>query len=84
MPMNAPSRRGRKRHNWRRQIVAWLEASKLKAAGFVLHQEDEIEAHGPITEEINFGTYRQRPITEIEQSTGLRFPELVLVDTHQG
>jgi DNA/RNA endonuclease G (NUC1) len=66
------------------KIVAWLEASKLKAAGFVLHQEDEIEAHGPITEEINFGTYRQRPITEIEQSTGLRFPELVLVDTYQG
>jgi len=66
------------------KIVAWLEGSKLKAAGFVLHQEDEIEAHGPITEEINFGTYRQRPITEIEQSTGLRFPELVLVDTYHG
>jgi hypothetical protein len=49
----------------------------------VLHQRDEIEAHGPIVEEIDFGTYRQRPIAEIEQATGLRFPKLVEVDTFQ-
>ncbi len=64
------------------KIVAWVEDSKLKAAGFILHQTDEIEEHGPIPE-INFDTYRPRPITEIEQATGLRFPELVLVDTYQ-
>jgi endonuclease G, mitochondrial len=63
------------------KIVAWVEDSRLKAAGFILHQTDEIAAHGPIAEEINFGTYRQRPISEIEQATGLRFAKLVAADT---
>lgn len=63
------------------KIVFWVEAGKLKAAGFVLAQTDEIAAHGPIEEEINFGTYRQKRITDIEQATGLRFPELVAADT---
>lgn len=65
------------------KIVVWVEEAELKAAGFILHQRDEIEAHGPITDEINFGTYRPRPITEIEQATGLRFIELVPVDIYQ-
>lgn len=65
------------------KIVAWVEQAQLKAAGFLLSQTDEIELHGPITEEIDFGTYRQKPISEIEQLTGLRFPELVSVDTHE-
>jgi len=64
------------------KIIAWVEDSKLKSAGFILTQKDEIAEHGPI-EEINFGTYRKRPITEIEQGTGLRFPELREVDTFQ-
>ena len=63
------------------KIVAWVENGKIKAAGFILHQTDEIAAHGPIAEEIDFGTYRQRPITEIEQATGLRFPKLVAADS---
>jgi endonuclease G len=66
------------------KIIVWVEESKLKAAGFILNQTDEIEAQGPITEEINFGTYRGTAITGIEQATGLRFPELVKVDTYQG
>jgi len=63
------------------KIVAWVENSALKSAGFILSQTDEITAAGPIAEEINFGTYRKKAITEIEQATGLRFPELVQVDT---
>ncbi|WP_035607919.1 DNA/RNA non-specific endonuclease [Haloferula sp. BvORR071] len=58
------------------KIVAWIEDSTLKATGFILDQRDEIEAHGPITEEIDFGTYKSRPISEIEAATGLRFPAL--------
>jgi endonuclease G len=64
------------------KIVAWVENSNLKAAGFMLSQTDEIEKHGPIAEEINFGEYRKIPIGEIEQATGLRFPELKRVDTY--
>ena len=66
------------------KIVAWVEDGELKAAGFILRQTDEIEAHGPIEEEINFGTYRQKRINEIEQRTGLRFPVLVDRDTFVG
>ncbi|MFO1512900.1 MAG: DNA/RNA non-specific endonuclease [Verrucomicrobiota bacterium] len=65
------------------KIVAWVEGGTLKSAGFVLSQQDEIADHGPIAEEINFGTYRQKPLSEIEQATGLRFPELVRADTFQ-
>jgi endonuclease G len=64
------------------KIVAWVDNSDLKAAGFMLYQTDEIERHGPIAEEIDFGQYRQVPIGEIEQGTGLRFPELKNVDTY--
>ena len=66
------------------KIVFWVEEGELKAAGFILRQTDEIEAHGPIEEEINFGTYRQKSIAEIEQRTGLRFPVLVEHDTFAG
>jgi endonuclease G len=62
------------------KIVAWVENSKLKSAGFMLTQRDEITAHGLI-EEINFGQYRKKRIKDIEQATGLKFPELVQVDT---
>jgi endonuclease G len=65
------------------KIVAWLDDSGLNAAGFMLHQSDEIELHGPITEEIDFGNYKKVAIKEIEQATGLRFPELVEVDTYE-
>jgi endonuclease G len=65
------------------KIVAWVEDSKLKAAGFILEQKNELEEHGPITEEINFGTYQKRPISEIEAATGLRFSKLRAVDTFQ-
>ena len=65
------------------KIVMWVEQGKLKAAGFVLVQTDEIAAHGPITE-INFGQYRKRRITEIQNLTGLKFPKLVAVDTFDG
>jgi endonuclease G, mitochondrial len=65
------------------KIVAWVEDSNLKSAGFILTQRDEIREHGPITEEINFGTYRKRPIAEIERATGLQFPELERVDTFE-
>lgn len=64
------------------KVVAWVEDGTLRAAGFVLNQVDEIRAHGPITEEIDFGAYRQRPITEIQDRTGLAFPECVAADTH--
>ena len=63
------------------KIVFWVEQGKLKAAGFVLVQTDEIAAHGPITEEINFGKYRKRRVNDIEALTGLKFPKLVAVDT---
>ena len=63
------------------KVVAWVEGESLKAAGFILDQSDEIQAHGPITEEINFGSYRQRPLTEIQDRTGLTFTDLVAVDT---
>ena len=63
------------------KIIFWVEAGKLAAAGFVLFQTDEIAAHGPIDEEINFGTYRKTRITDIEQMVGLKFPKLVAVDT---
>jgi endonuclease G len=63
------------------KIVAWLENSRLRAAAFMLHQTDEIERHGPILEEINFGKYRQVAVAEVEQATGLRFPELKRADT---
>jgi endonuclease G len=62
------------------KIVAWIESARLRSAGFMLTQQDEINAHGPI-EEINFGTYRKTRITTIQQATGLRFPKLVSVDT---
>jgi len=62
------------------KIVFWVEDGKLKSAGFVLRQTDEIAAAGPI-EEINFGTYRKTLISDIEQETGLRFPKLVDADT---
>lgn len=64
------------------KIVTWVDDSGLNAAGFMLHQTDEIELHGPITEEINFGDYKKVPIKDIEQATGLRFPELLEVDTY--
>ncbi|MCL5995138.1 MAG: DNA/RNA non-specific endonuclease [Chloroflexi bacterium] len=64
------------------KIVAWVEDSHLKAAGFMLYQTDEIERHGPIVEVIDFGKYRQVPIGAIEQATGLRFQELKRVDTY--
>jgi endonuclease G, mitochondrial len=63
------------------KIVFWVEDDELKSAGFVLYQTDEIEIHGPIEEEINFGTYQKTRISEIEQATGLRFPKLKVVDT---
>lgn len=63
------------------KIIFWVEAAKLNAAGFVLFQTDEITSHGPIVEEINFGTYSKTRITEIEQMTGLKFPKLAAVDT---
>jgi endonuclease G len=63
------------------KIVAWVEDSSLKAAGFMLHQTDEIEQHGPIMDEIDFGNYRQVPIGNIEEATGLRFPGLKAADT---
>jgi endonuclease G, mitochondrial len=63
------------------KIIAWVEDSNLKAAGFMLKQTDEILSHGPITEEINFGTYKKIPISEIEQATGLRFQELGAADS---
>jgi len=66
------------------KIAAWVEDGELKAAGFVLHQTDEIKEHGPITEEIDFGDYRQEAISEIEERTGLQFPDLVAVDTFEG
>jgi endonuclease G len=66
------------------KIVFWVESGALQAAGFVLRQSDEIAAHGPIREEIDFGTYRKTRITNIEQRTGLRFPKLVAVDTFSG
>ena len=64
------------------KIVAWVDDSGLKAAGFILHQSDEIAEHGLITEEIDFGSYKKAPIEENEQATGLRFPALVEVDTY--
>jgi endonuclease G, mitochondrial len=66
------------------KIAAWVEDGELKAAGFVLHQTDEIKEHGPITEEIDFGDYQQEAISEMEDRTGLKFPDLVAVDTFEG
>ncbi len=62
------------------KIVVWVEDDRLKAAGFMLEQTDEILSHGPITEEISFGNYKKIRIREIELATGLRFPELLAVD----
>lgn len=47
-----------------------------------LNQAEEVNCYGPIPEEINFRKYRQVAIGEIEQAMGLRFQELVEVDTH--
>lgn len=63
------------------KVVAWVEQGRLQAAGFVLDQSDEIQAHGPITEEINFGIYRQTPISDIQDRTGLLFADLLAADT---
>jgi len=65
------------------KIVAWVENHKLMAAGFILDQSDEIQAHGPITEEISFGSYKKKPIIEIEERTGLLFPRLVEADAYE-
>lgn len=65
------------------KVVAWVEDGELRSAGFMLSQKNEIAEHGPIEEELNFGTYRKTPITDIEQATGLRFPDLVAVDTFE-
>ncbi len=66
------------------KIVAWVENDELLAAGFVLDQSDEIREHGPITEEIDFGVYRQTAIEEIELRTGLGFAQLRKADTFSG
>jgi endonuclease G len=66
------------------KIVAWVEDGSLHAAGFVLDQSDEIRAHGPITEEIDFGAYEQTSIEEIELRTGLGFAPLRQADTFAG
>lgn len=66
------------------KIVAWVEESTLKATGFILDQRDELEAHGPIVEEIDFGAYKSRPISEIESATGLRFPALRAAEVAAG
>jgi endonuclease G len=65
------------------KIVAWVDDEGLHAAGFILEQTDEIAEHGPIVEEIDFGSYEQKQVSieEIERATGLRFPELSEVDT---
>ena len=63
------------------KIVAWVDDEGLQSAGFMLDQRDEIERHGPITEELDFGKYKKISIRDIERATGLRFPELVAVDT---
>lgn len=65
------------------KIVAWVEDAALKSAGFILSQKEEIDEHGPITEEINFGVYRKVSIADIETATGLHFPELAAVDTFE-
>lgn len=63
------------------KVVAWIEGRKLRAAGFILDQSDEIREHGPITEEIDFGNYEQIAIATIEERTGLSFPQLTPFDT---
>lgn len=66
------------------KVVAWVEQGKLRAAGFILDQSDELRAHGPITEErLDFGKYEQTPISVIQERTGLTFSQLVEVDTFQ-
>ncbi|MBB6562055.1 endonuclease G [Acidovorax soli] len=65
------------------KVVAWVEGGLLQAAGFILDQSDEIRAHGPITEEIDFGNYQQTPIAAIEERTGLSFHGLSAVDTYR-
>jgi endonuclease G len=63
------------------KIVVWVKSAQLQAAGFLLDQTDEIREHGPITEEMSFGTYKKTRISEIQDRTGLLFPELSAVDT---
>ncbi len=63
------------------KIVAWVDNSTLKAAGFILHQSDEIQSVVPILEEINFEKYESIPIPNIQSATGLLFPTLLPVDT---
>ena len=65
------------------KVVAWVEGGQLQAAGFILDQSDEIREHGPITEEIDFGSYQQTPIAAIEERTGLSFAALAAVDTYR-
>ena len=64
------------------KVLAWVEDEKLRAAGFVLDQSEEIRKHGVITEEIYFGAYLQTTIEEIERRTGLKFSNLAEVDTY--
>jgi endonuclease G len=47
------------------KIVAWVDDSGLQAAGFILTQTDEIEAHGPFAEEMGFGDYKKVSIEEV-------------------
>lgn len=65
------------------KIVAWVEDDQLKAAGFILDQSDEIRLHGPITEEIDFGEYKQTSIRTIEKRTGLVMQQLRRADTFE-
>lgn len=66
------------------KVVVWVEGGRLRSAGFILDQGDEIREHGPIHEEkLTFGSYKQSPIAVISERTGVLFPEMEAVDTYR-
>ncbi|MDX2265843.1 MAG: DNA/RNA non-specific endonuclease [Hyphomicrobiales bacterium] len=68
--------------NWK--IVAWVSDGRLKAAGFIRDQREELQAAGPL--ELSFGgtVQKQTLIRRIEERTGLIFGDLAGADTLAG
>lgn len=68
--------------NWK--IVAWLDDGRLRAAGFLRDQSEELEREGPL--EIGFGgtVQKQALIRTIQDRTGLDFGPLAAADTFAG
>lgn len=70
--------------NWK--VVAWLDGTVLKAAGFLQDQSDELERTGPLEVDFSAAKHKQVRIAHIQARTGLVFGDLATRDTlvHNG